>query len=193
MKKQYFVLLAGLILSFAVLTGCGANPSGQLNTTSESGNNSGSSSNSSGQSTEKEQELQSEIDALRQELNELKSADTQNAQNSTPSSDNSQTTGGSQTTDNSQAQTDSAAQVQNNNSGAASSRQSPNVSISLEQAKQTALARVAGATDRDMTIHLDFDDGWYIYEGDILYNRVEYEFEIDANTGTILKWEEERW
>ena len=32
-----------------------------------------------------------------------------------------------------------------------------------------------------------------IYEGDILYNRMEYELEIDAETGNVLKWEEEAW
>ena len=61
------------------------------------------------------------------------------------------------------------------------------------EAQNIALERVPGATAQDMSIELDYDDGWYIYEGDILYNRTEYEFEIDANTGNILKWEEERW
>ena len=65
--------------------------------------------------------------------------------------------------------------------------------ISVEEAKQIALERVPGATDQDISIELDEDDGWYIYEGDILYNRIEYEFEIDAETGSILKWEQERW
>ena len=65
--------------------------------------------------------------------------------------------------------------------------------ISMEEAIQIALERVPGATEQDISIELDRDDGWYIYEGDILYNRMEYEFEIDADTGTILKWEEERW
>ena len=38
---------------------------------------------------------------------------------------------------------------------------------------------------------LDRDDGKWIYEGDILYKNMEYEFEIDAETGKILSWEEE--
>ena len=58
---------------------------------------------------------------------------------------------------------------------------------------QIALARVPGATEQDVSIELERDDGWLIYEGDILYNRMEYEFEIDAETGTVLKWEEEAW
>ena len=37
--------------------------------------------------------------------------------------------------------------------------------ISVEEAKQIALERVPGATDQDISIELDEDDGWYIYEG----------------------------
>ena len=36
-----------------------------------------------------------------------------------------------------------------------------------------------------------FITGWS--EGEIFYNGMEYEFEIDADSGNILKWEEERW
>ena len=50
-----------------------------------------------------------------------------------------------------------------------------------------------GATSKNISIELDRDDGWYIYEGEIVYDGMEYEFEIDADTGNILKWEEERW
>ena len=80
-------------------------------------------------------------------------------------------------------------QTQNNqgqNSGA-------NVAVSEADARAAALARVSGATDTDIKIELDFDDGQYIYEGDIIYDGKEYEFEIDANTGNFLKWSEERW
>ena len=70
---------------------------------------------------------------------------------------------------------------------------SANVAISMEEAKSIALSRVQGATEQNMSIKLDFDDGWYVYEGEIMYNGMEYEFDIDANSGTILKWESERW
>ena len=30
-----------------------------------------------------------------------------------------------------------------------------------------------------------------MYEGKIVYNEREYEFDIDANTGEIVSWEEE--
>lgn len=63
--------------------------------------------------------------------------------------------------------------------------------ISQEQAAQTALARVSGASMENLTIHYEMDDGRAMYEGKIIYNEKEYEFDIDANTGEIISWEEE--
>lgn len=63
--------------------------------------------------------------------------------------------------------------------------------ISEEDAKNAALARVEGATEQDIRIKLDYDDGKSVYEGDIFYNNREYEFEIDAATGDFLEWSEE--
>lgn len=93
------------------------------------------------------------------------------------------------------AQTDSATQ----NSGQKNVAQNDqtqstgeNVAVSQEQAVKTALERVPGATEEDIRIQLEQDDGQYRYEGDIIYNQVEYEFEIDANTGNVLEWSEEQ-
>ena len=61
-------------------------------------------------------------------------------------------------------------------------------SISIEKAKKIALNKVQGASNKDLEIELDDHDGKAIYEGEINYQNKEYEFEIDANTGTILKW-----
>lgn len=48
-----------------------------------------------------------------------------------------------------------------------------------------------GATDQNIRIHMDNDDGRQIYEGDIIYNGMEYEFEIDAQSGDIIDWSSE--
>ena len=41
-------------------------------------------------------------------------------------------------------------------------------------------------------VEYDMEDGRIVYEVDILLGGVEHEFEIDALTGDILKWEQER-
>lgn len=65
--------------------------------------------------------------------------------------------------------------------------------ISVDKARSIALAKVPGASANDIRIHLDRDDGRQIYEGEIYYNRMEYEFEIDASTGNIIEWSAEHW
>ena len=54
-----------------------------------------------------------------------------------------------------------------------------------------ALDRVPGASGADIEMELERDDGFLIYEGEIHYNRMEYEFEIDASTGNFIKWSED--
>ena len=67
-----------------------------------------------------------------------------------------------------------------------------NVKISEATAKQTALARVPGATAANLyKFKLDFDDGRWEYEGEIRYGKMEYDFTIDANTGAIIEWDME--
>lgn len=74
------------------------------------------------------------------------------------------------------------------NSGTAAA----DVAVSEADARAAALERVPGATDADIRMELEYDDGYYIYEGDVIYDQKEYEFEIDAQTGNFLKWSEER-
>ena len=65
--------------------------------------------------------------------------------------------------------------------------------ISSDEAVQSALARVPGATIANVTeFNRDYDRGRLEYEGEIHYNGYEYDFEIDADTGTFTKWEVER-
>lgn len=61
--------------------------------------------------------------------------------------------------------------------------------IGLDKAREIALAKAPGATV--VKCELDEDDGRLQYEGELAKGGWEYEFEIDAKTGRILKWEEE--
>ena len=63
--------------------------------------------------------------------------------------------------------------------------------VSEADAKAAALARVEGASDSDIRIQLQRDDGQLVYEGTIIYNNTEYDFEINAETGDFLSWEQD--
>ena len=191
MKKKIVTIVLGSITTMSILAGCqGAQivPVSQEDT-----------------QTNRERELQSELDAVKQELDQLK-----NTQNGEQTGNEAQTQNGGQeagkTADGAAANTNESQNGQpsgqtggivkeGNGQTAASAYRTtdPDVKISLEEAKQIALAKVPGATENSLSIHLDFDDGYWQYEGDIWHDRMEYEFDIDANTGNILKWEQEMW
>ena len=64
--------------------------------------------------------------------------------------------------------------------------------ITAEEAKAMALAKVPGATEADIwEFSTDRDDGRIEYEGEIIYDGMKYEFEIDGYSGTIRSWEAE--
>ncbi len=64
--------------------------------------------------------------------------------------------------------------------------------LTAEEAQQLALAQVPGASVSDIReFKLDDDDGTLLYEGEIIYNNTEYEFEIDAYSGFIREWSAE--
>ncbi|MBE6931805.1 MAG: hypothetical protein E7464_00275 [Ruminococcaceae bacterium] len=64
--------------------------------------------------------------------------------------------------------------------------------ITEDSAKALALERVPGATLSDIReFKADHDDGRLEYEGTIVFDKTEYEFEIDAATGEFLSWEAE--
>ena len=66
------------------------------------------------------------------------------------------------------------------------------VKVTETSAKKTALAQVPGATEANIIkFKLDMDDGRWEYEGEIVYNNMEYDFTIDANTGSIIEWDVE--
>ncbi len=126
----------------------------------------------------------------------------QNNSSSPENGNSSSSTSDGQTQDNSQTQnsgnsgnsgnTASSGGSQGNSQTSNNSSGNSDVAVSIDEAIGIALDRVSGATEQDIKIELDRDDGRYKYEGEIHYNGREYEFEIDANSGTILEWSEER-
>lgn len=76
-------------------------------------------------------------------------------------------------------------------SGSQNNNQNNSGLISEKKASKIALGQVDGATESDLRIHQDTDDGRTVYEGSIIYNEMEYEFEIDAQSGDIIDWSSE--
>ena len=66
---------------------------------------------------------------------------------------------------------------------------SSNNYIGVNRAMNIALKKVPGASNSHVKkINLDRENGRMVYEGEIYYNGQEYEFDIDAVTGDIVKW-----
>ncbi|MBR3339420.1 MAG: PepSY domain-containing protein [Lachnospiraceae bacterium] len=63
--------------------------------------------------------------------------------------------------------------------------------LSVEDAKKAAFTN-AGLAESDVVLKkaaLDYDDGMAKYDVDFYYTDTEYEYDIDATTGTVLKCE----
>ena len=60
--------------------------------------------------------------------------------------------------------------------------------VTMEQAQALIQSKVPGAPLEDIRIWEERDDGRTYYEGELFYNNVKYEFEIDAQTGIIFDW-----
>ena len=87
------------------------------------------------------------------------------------------------TQDNSESNAQGNAQENVNNTG----------DISLDKAKEIALAH-AGLTSDQVNFkrtELEFDNGVKKYEVEFYYNNREYSYEIDANTGNVLSYEQD--
>ncbi|WP_404457525.1 PepSY domain-containing protein [Oceanobacillus kapialis] len=69
------------------------------------------------------------------------------------------------------------------NSAGEQKKSEGNVTVSLEKAKEIALARFPGKVDE---AELDEDDGRYLYEIKIINGNEEAELDVDAFTGEIL-------
>lgn len=140
---------------------------------------------------------QSEIDNLKNEINNLKkqlnnqnsgssSSDgntSNNQDNSNTSSDDNNKNGN---TEQQNSPTNNEQSPINTNSG----QNSQNTGISVDKAKEIALSKVPGATDRNVIIKPDIEHDLYIYEVTVIYNGTKHKFEIDAHTGTILEWKQ---
>ncbi|MCD8115917.1 MAG: PepSY domain-containing protein [Oscillospiraceae bacterium] len=75
----------------------------------------------------------------------------------------------------------------------ASTSTSTSTTITADEAKAIALAQVPGASASNIReFETDYDDGRLQYEGKIIYDGMEYEFEIDGYSGAIRSWEAER-
>ena len=66
-------------------------------------------------------------------------------------------------------------------------------SITVEQAKEIALkhANLTSSQVSFVKSEFDFDDGVKKYDIEFYYNNREYNYEIDANTGRILSYEQD--
>lgn len=101
---------------------------------------------------------------------------------SAPSSDTSQTTDTSQDSNNGSVDT---SQTTTENTNIAEY-------IGLDKAKEIALSKVSGATAENIVkAAQDMDDGRMEYDIEIIYDNMEYEFEINASTGDIIDFSQE--
>lgn len=83
--------------------------------------------------------------------------------------------------------------TQNNSANKAQSNTNNTAGISGDKAKEIALKH-AGLTSSQVSFkrtELDYDDGIRKYEVEFYYNNKEYSYEIDANTGNILSYEQD--
>lgn len=65
------------------------------------------------------------------------------------------------------------------------------VMLSEAQVREIVQKRVPGAPAENIFLHLDEDDGRMEYEGTLLYENMEYEFKVDAYSGSVTEWEAE--
>lgn len=93
---------------------------------------------------------------------------------------------GSGTNNNANTNDDTNTTNQNNNANSTNNTQA---AISAEAAQQTAMDRVGGGYL--VKCELDHDDGVLKYEIEIKNGNKEYDVEVDANTGEIIKFNEE--
>ena len=65
--------------------------------------------------------------------------------------------------------------------------------LTREEVTEIVLEKVEGATEMDVRVTYEVDDGHEKYEGSIFYDQTEYEFEVNAQNGDIIEWSEEKF
>ena len=68
----------------------------------------------------------------------------------------------------------------------------PEAKISEGEVTKIIAGKIPSVVDSNIWFKLDLEDGRLIYEGKAIHDGMEYEFDIDANDGTILSWEVEK-
>ena len=63
--------------------------------------------------------------------------------------------------------------------------------VTMEQARQKVAERIPGVDPNSIYMKEDYDHGHLKYEGEVYYDQTKYEFELDAENGMFLDWEEE--
>lgn len=61
--------------------------------------------------------------------------------------------------------------------------------IGTEKAKEIAIEKAGGG--EVVSLEMDIEDGRMVYEGELVKDGVEYDFDIDALDGTVIKWEKD--
>ncbi len=61
--------------------------------------------------------------------------------------------------------------------------------ISVDEVNDIVLKRVPGASADDIKLEMDHDDGRILYEGELIHDGIEFEFKIDAYSGSVIEWE----
>lgn len=70
--------------------------------------------------------------------------------------------------------------------------QSEKSAVTEAEIKAKLIEKVPGSSEENIQeFHKEYDDGTEIYEGKIIFDNNEYEFEVNAKTGEIISWESE--
>ena len=145
------------------------------------------------QNNQQQSEQQAQQEAQQQQADQSQSNSNSNQNSGSTNSGSSSSGGGNSGGGSSSSGSSSGGSSSEGSSGGESSPgggQSSEPLISEAQAISIVLKKVPGAGKEHIaSFGRDYDDGRWIYEGEIIYNGLEYDFEIDAMTGNILEWE----